>query len=1064
VADLDPIIQELILNASEFVADMDEVIHLMQDARDNSVSLDAAIGVLEEALSSATRELADLTEGFIAAGAGEDDLSDRAVTLEAVIDTLRDAISNLRDGNYEVAASADVAGDAMEVEAAKAAILTAAIAKEKSVILQAAADQIFASAALDAYRNNIGNLQNIFNGTDQAIDETSVSVRSATGWWARWGTVIHWVIAGGFEFLAVFIPAMYALAAAVTVASDALGFIYVRFKAMYDVQQSTNAIFGDTINSILGLKSVMQQAQNVADPKVYELLGAAINIVSHNSKQFLDVGLSTMNMLDDFAAKLSGEMDDRMSTLNSLLAKGARDLQLFGAVLGNVGHAILNLANAAPGLADVLLLILAGLTYLIRAFSDLPAKIITTAFVLEEFARWGGLVNTILGKMTGQAVIANRGFSSFFFNVGNTAKNMVNIVSGAFLDVTTALGNLSLKAGATMTTIALEGEEMDAVAMEALSLGVSLDVAGGSMLAFAAEARAAIAALTPLQAFLIVLAAAGFAFLIYKIVSATDATEQWAEATNNALAHTSDLNLIPKIADDIATAYNKMASATQQASTAQKNLNNDLNTRFGNVGLVNAVGAANAQVNQLKQELTYLDQAQENLMVNAGNISRTYGTTFVGALELAQQAGVNLTDSINWQSKAADIDRLKIANYITGMQAMGQTAGAVGRDVTLIGIDSELSADKIQQLNQAVDSFVSGLTGGTAGMGALQQSILNIGQAAGTTTGTLSDAREGMNLSLSQIKNALTNFGSTGSQVWQNFDNALSGSGEQLADWFRTAGTEGAISSQNFQQAMLDIVSEFIPFAQKSKIAQSELVGFAQAQGLNINSFKGLVSATKEAGAGAKSLADIVGLTTKQMADMNEVAQNLGATVGPDLVASLNSARIAASQLGQSAEDLATAWFKVHTINGTVIGDFKNVFNSLYEVYHNTGMAKSAADAYAHSLGMTSKQVSELNKLIEGYIRTLDGIPKSISTTLSVQEQYAGYLAQAGTSAVGGGHPLPAPGSPGTTSAKSAASVTVHVHGSVATSQSIVRAVQAGINQKTTRNGSTQLFLAGRKH
>jgi hypothetical protein len=43
-------------------------------------------------------------------------------------------------------------------------------------------------------------------------------------------------------------------------------------------------------------------------------------------------------------------------------------------------------------------------------------------------------------------------------------------------------------------------------------------------------------------------------------------------------------------------------------------------------------------------------------------------------------------------------------------------------------------------------------------------------------------------------------------------------------------------------------------------------------------------------------------------------------------------------------------------------------------------------------------------------------------------------------------------------------SVVVHVHGTVVGTQSVARAVQTALNQKTLRNGSTQAFIQGRLH
>ena len=73
-------------------------------------------------------------------------------------------------------------------------------------------------------------------GVDAAAGGAGAGVAVAAGFWARWGTVIHWVVAGGAEFLAVFIPAMVAAGGAAAVMAQGVGDAYDHLMAMYDDQ------------------------------------------------------------------------------------------------------------------------------------------------------------------------------------------------------------------------------------------------------------------------------------------------------------------------------------------------------------------------------------------------------------------------------------------------------------------------------------------------------------------------------------------------------------------------------------------------------------------------------------------------------------------------------------------------------------------------------------------------------------------------------------------------------------------------------------------------------------
>jgi hypothetical protein len=1014
--------------AAETAAAQDAAADAVRNGAEANTAGAAAANANADAANRLTGAEGEAAAGARTAASGINDLRDSALEAATAMSTLK---YNIAQAGLTADAAAVAAVPAMDDWMLKMAE-AAGVAKEAEAYIDGMAgaidesggDAVKAAAGIKVYSASVADAeisvsklaieeeiaaQNIQNTGNEALIAAakmsasagiqSTAASQATGFWARWGTVIHWVIAGGAEFLAVFIPAMVAAAAAATVMSDAIGFVAYRLKAMYDVQQAVGAIYGTTIDNMLGFTSIMQQAQNAADPGVYELLGAAINILRADSGNFVSMGVKVVGVLDEFAAKITGELTGALGgQLTGLVSKGATDLAELGAVIGNLGHTVLNLASDMPGLAEVLLAVFVGASKLLEILSSMPAKIITVAMGFEEFARWGSLVSSMLGRMTGVATESMGGWYRLFSNAEIVSQNFARIAVSSLANVYSGLGNLTMRAGSwasswgasmrdagdaevTMGEDGVLAAGKTTVLQDAMySTGAAADAMGGEMMAAgaemtttAAEFEALAAAITPLEALLAVAAVVGFGMLGYEATKSSTALDTWAASINKSLGEASDLQLIPKTVADIADATGKLSQAQEQwNNVAKADPAGEVASRYQ--GMSSAMESATANVSAARTEQDYLYQALNNTRNGAALLALTYGTTFTGALAIAQAAGVNLSKGILGTGAAAVDARLQVANYMAGMEAMGQQAGVVGHDVTMMGIASELSATKVSQLNQAIDGFVSGVTGGTADLGALTQSILNVGQATATTTGTLSDAKNGMNLSLSQIQHGLTNFGDTGSQVWENFDNALSGSAEQLADWFRTAGAEGAISGPQFTKAMQDIVSEFIPFAKDSKTAQEELVGFAQAQGLNVTSFGQLEKQLKDAGASTSNLAKITGLTTAGMADMNQVAQALGASIGTDVVGAMNQATLAASGLTGAATDLAGAWNRAHNVNSQVVSGFAQTVKSLFEVYHNTGQAKAAADAYAKSLGMTQGQVNTLNGDIQGLIHQLNSI------------------------------------------------------------------------------------------
>jgi len=128
---------------------------------------------------------------------------------------------------------------------------------------------------------------------------------------------------------------------------------------------------------------------------------------------------------------------------------------------------------------------------------------------------------------------------------------------------------------------------------------------------------------------------------------------------------------------------------------------------------------------------------------------------------------------------------------------MGQPLGAVGNDMSALAIQSGLAATKVQQLNSAWDEFLGNVTGGTNAFSGFVLAVQGLGITALKSTasmqGTVSSidlhkrAATGATTATTGLANSLTAAGQKGAQTWQQFNAAITGPGQQMLDWFRTA-------------------------------------------------------------------------------------------------------------------------------------------------------------------------------------------------------------------------------------------------------------------------------------
>ena len=440
---------------------------------------------------------------------------------------------------------------------------------------------------------------------------------------------------------------------------------------------------------------------------------------------------------------------------------------------------------------------------------------------------------------------------------------------------------------------------------------------------------------------------------------------------------------------------------------------------------------------------------------------------------------------------------------------MGQPIGVIGKDISALGIQAGLASSKVDQLNQAWDQFMQNLTGGTGGLSAFEQSITNMGVVVAHTQENLAQYTGKFSLSTQQFAQSLTSFTGKGAQAWQNFNQVVGSTGEQLIDWLRTAGTEiGPSFAGPFQRGVMDMVGQLVPLASKSKDAQTELLGLAQQGDANIKTFPELVAAVKDGHYSIADLAKVISDATQKMGDMSGVAAQLGTVLNSQVASAISNAALKASGFYTDVNNLTLAMAHNGTYGGHTAAYWANLAG---QAFNRAGSQAATAAGHINDMAAAEGRLHNQTVTITTDYVTYGappGTPGAYTHRSAQGGTWSGTnSARPGPALVGeqgpelmmfhgGEQVVPAretshllavaaalhsarryaDGTPGAAARAASAftgamgtgggPVVVHMHiaGSVHSEQSLARAVQTAVNKKTLRNGSTQLFIAQRKH
>lgn len=813
-------------------------------------------------------------------------------------------------------------------------------------------------------------------------------------------TTVHWLAAGTAEFLAVAVPAAVAAGVgAFVLYQGVVEGVGLHLQSLYTATEAAGGVFNKTAGDVLGLGHAFQTAQDAANPAAYELLGAYINIAKSHMVDFANTGLQVAHMLDAFSARVTLDMRGAFGgQVQALLANMVPDLQQLGALFGNLGHTILNLASEMPGLAEMLLGMFSAISKIITvltnpAWYNFGGQIITIAMTFEEFYRWGGLALNILVRITGQmAVMRSMNAAGFISQFGAGLRTMINAGGALVNAIGTWVANLGLIDSASARAgIAISNAGR---ATQRFAMGLSNLQAAGLAAIAAALIAAAIAAdryrnsaqqlIDKTNRMITAAPNAAAAFTaIAKGVSAASVQIAQQERILRSYSQTTQSagNMVAGLVTHIQSINGPLGGASQGMLNIWTRTNQWAESVTNHIPVVGSIvrgimGSLGLGASQASSEVDQLTAAQKkwvgqagNMMVNSANLGHALHFTSGEAMLLADAAGVKLTQSMAVGSQAFRIAVQQVFNLEQGYRAMGQSSGAIGKDMTALAIQAGLQNTQVQKLTQSWDQYMGLLTGGTSALSSFEQAITGLSSGTNKISNILGKAGS-VTLSVKSFAESLKSYTGDGAQAWQNFNQVVSGSAQQFIDWMDNAAAVGMVTAPQLTGAIKGIVAQLLPFASKSAAARAEIAGLAQeAGGPATTNMKELTQWARQGGMSAHQLGQFVNSTTVKLSNMAQVAANLGTVLQSNLVNAFDAARMNSSGLNTDLAQLSTAISNTGVKSSTTHGDMLKVIADMASMH----VSVPTIAALINSLGIKISEAG-INALISsGRLKGLAG-------------------------------------------------------------------------------------------
>lgn len=594
----------------------------------------------------------------------------------------------------------------------------------------------------------------------------------------------------------------------------------------------------------------LQKLQDAVRPQVYQLFGDVLTIVGAKTGMVGQLATATGKVLDVLGARFTVAASSA-KTMTGILAGGPPIIATFGDIFANMGSIIGTFLKAVPGYAVILLNLFDVLTHGIAVFLAFAEPVLAVGLAFHGAFLYIGLAVTAIVTLLPRIVGLGLGLWNAAFAAGAT--------SIAFLQLAASEGILE---AATLINPYVW------VAVAAVAIGA----------------------------------------LVYLILNAKSATQQWTASLQKALLAIPVNSALSTILSDQVQVTNRLTTANQQLSTMQQTVTTG-QTRSGAAitGTSAAYTAQKAKVDQLTSATTQLSDEASLFNYRIGVLGSMKGVGgATAALGLLNVAGITTKQMLDLNAASWAVVQQQVAATVLGYKTMGIQAGALGNDLQVLNIQATDQYKAMQTLNSGLDTFIKNATSGTLAFDTFGQGLLTMAtnsKVAGASMGGLNAQSLTLNASFGQsVINA-----------------------NAVIDTLRVAGVATNLQTQ----AVKDSIAPMISFAKGNQAATAQLVALAQEAGYNGPvSLKALTTWLGNTTGATRDLQGIVTQATIQESLLSGAMRAQGSYIANTLIGDINNAILKYDGVRQAATDYGNAVAKsgqqsdaAHSARVTLIND-----------------------------------------------------------------------------------------------------------------------------------------------
>src|SRR5579859_7549853 len=724
-------------------------------------------------------------------------------------------------------------------------------------------------------------------------------------------------------------PAIIGIAAFASSAVNATKEIYTHFTNM-------NKAITMTGQNVYPLTGAFEQMNEAAKPEVYVLLGEGLQIVAKNSGALQTVALATGKVLDDLGARFTYAVTQG-SGFGVFVRNSAKDLAGWGNLIGNIGGIFGNVFKQMPGYAEILLNVANGVTH---------------------------VAESITGSGLGQAVIGfGLAFHGAVVYIGILGTAAAVLISRTLPLLATGLMNVGLV--------------VDRIGFSA---------AGAAIGDFAAEVSSAAA----LPWGWITLAAAGVAVLVYELLSAKSAAQQFADSVQKTITDTKLSSLGSTLANDMENYSIALDQATAQTAKLKAATGT---THLQMVGhdQVQQVTTYSAATNDAAQSMANYSAAlaqvrsdQATYNSNLAQAAKVFGSN-QAALAALTNAGITSAQMLTTNKQQMAQNIIEAESYNSAIRALTDGTGRYAAAMNALSGPQQYLGDdlkSIQSITQAQDNLMQVVTSGENSWNtfALGQQTLagNFGLTAKQAQ-TLSHSLGDIKLSSTTAGATMGGLNQASLTLSQSFYSQVNNAQQVI-----NSLEQQEASTKSLTTAVATLAGQMLPFAQNDEAARATLVAMINdALGPGTVSLQNLNTWVKNNATSMQGLNSIMEASTIKAGTLANVLQNqLNAQFQADLLVS-SGAKQAMSNFTDAVVNGGSKTAAYASARARLISDLEATGMSAQDATSYVNGLQTKINAMHGTTVTVNANTGSAIANIDGVITQLNNIPQNVSSFIN---------------------------------------------------------------------------------